>query len=186
MGGNTCSSSSGTAKNQRHGAFPAECRRYLDGFFVANVEKGWNMQKQKLHLESKITCVFVHIILPWYFWRKKQWLGPGSRCAFCFFQPPAPLWWANPCQSISTRRLRNIFSPRINGTKINGGTRAKSRGACGFTFLVGVHEEKTGRARKAQVWVPLQGFRFVGSQESRKQVKSENLKIHWNIIRGLF
>ena len=136
------------------------------------------MQKQKLHLESKITCVFVHIILPRYFRRKNSGWVPGPGVPFAFFSLLPPLWRANPCQSISTRRLRNIYSPRINGTKINGGTRAKSLGACGFTFLVGVHEEKTGRARKAQVWVPLQGFRFVGSQESRKQVKSENLKIH--------
>ena len=89
MGGNTCSSSSGTAKNQRHGVFPAECRRYLDGFFVANVEKGWNMQKQKLHLESKITCVFVHIILPRYFRRKNSGWVPGPGVPFAFFQPPA-------------------------------------------------------------------------------------------------
>ena len=138
------------------------------------------MQKQKLHLYriKNSMCFCSYHFTSIFFRRKKKWLGPGSRCAFCFFQPPAPLWRANPCQSISTRRLRNIYSPKINGTKINGGTRAKSRGACGFTFLVGVHEEKTGRARKAQVWVPLQGFRFVGSQESRKQVKSENLKIH--------
>ena len=178
MGGNTCSSSSGTAKNQRHGAFPAECRRYLDGFFVANVRKGWNMQKQKLHLESKVACVFVHIILPRYFVRKNSGWVLGLGVPFVFFSLlrlyGGPTH-ANPLQLVDFETFIRQES-----------TAQRSMAACGFTFLVGVHEEKTGRARKAQVWVPLQGFRFVGSQESRKQVKSENLKIHWNIIRGLF
>ena len=116
------------------------------GWFFCS-KRGKRMKQAETKTPSRIKnnmpCVFVHI--SFYldiFSKKKQWLGPGSRCAFCVFQPPAPLWWANPCQSISTRRLRNIYSPRFNGTKINGGTRAKSRGLVGSLFWLGCTRKK--------------------------------------------
>lgn len=151
------------------------------GWFFCS-KRGKRMKQAETKTPSRIKnnmpCVFVHIILPRYFFEEKT--VAGSRVPVCLlrFSASCAIMVGQPMPiHFNSSTSKHLFA-KIQRHKDQWRHKGEITGACGFTFLVGVHEEKTGRARKAQVWVPLQGFRFVGSQESRKQVKSENLKIH--------